>query len=76
MKQSAQDLNSVPGNKPECWNLPQIYQQTTWLLFQMRCKGKHAEELQDGYEQPSCGGPHKNSHGEKDIQREKGAISA
>lgn len=71
MKQSAPDLNTVPDNKPQCRNLPKIYQQTTWLLFQMKCKGKHAE-LQDSYEQPSCGGPHKKSQRGKRHSKRKG----
>lgn len=66
-------------SKPECQNVPKIYQETTWLLFQMKCKDKHAEELQGSYEQPSGGGPDKDRQRggkKKKIQREKEATGA
>ena len=55
--------------------MPQIYQKTAWLLFQMICKGKHGE-LQGSCEHPSCGGPDRESEGEKNVHREKEATSA
>lgn len=70
MKQSAQDLNTI-SDKLECQNLPKIYQEITWHLFQMKCKYKHVEELQGSYKQPSCGGPDKESQREENVQRKK-----
>lgn len=72
MKQSAPDLNTASDNKLECQNLPQIYQETAWLLFQMKLKGKHAEEFQGRYEEPSCGRPDKESQREKTYSKRKG----
>lgn len=72
MSNEAVYLNTVSDNKLECQNLPQIYEETTWFLFQMKCKGKHAEELQGNYEQLSCGGPDKESQSEgKKMFKEK-----
>ena len=71
MKQCALDLNTVSNNK--CQNMPQIYQETAWLLFQMIHQGKH-EEPQGSCKQPSYGGPDTESEG-KNIQREKEVTS-
>lgn len=71
MSNEAVYLNTVSDNKLECQNLPQIYEETTWFLFQMKCKGKHAEELQGNYEQLSCGGPDKESQRAKKCSKRK-----
>lgn len=53
--------------------MPKIYQDTTWLLFQIKCKDKHAEELQGSYKQPSSGGPDKTvREGKKKNSKRKG----
>lgn len=38
----------------------------------MKCKDKHAEELQGTYEQPTSGGPDKESEREKKKSKRKG----
>lgn len=50
--------------------MPQIYQETAWLLFQMIRKGKHGE-LQGSCEHPSGGGPD-SQKGKKCSQRKGG----